>query len=274
LVKDSEGTLVGEVESRLEDLFGGGDEVPGAGGNEGESGEFFVREGVGVYAGDEKGDFPSGEPDDSPEFIEDADFLDDSKTLRYLESVVLSIDWEISDETMGELIAEAERLKGIYGHDKTLVILFQLLGSVGKYLKSNKGGAHPDSISLLNSIYATLEKVILSKGMTDAERKRELFVQVNKFKQLKEEIRLTKGGAGKRRKVSSPGIPEPLTREVVKEAVIEEESRKAIREAASSDVGHMLPHEAFAFALEEIKEVIKAEFKALRAELKLWRDGQ
>jgi len=92
LVKDSEGTLVGEVESRLEDLFGGGDEVPGAGGNEGESGEFFVREGVGVYAGDEKGDFPSGEPDDSPEFIEDADFLDDSKTLRYLESVVLSIE--------------------------------------------------------------------------------------------------------------------------------------------------------------------------------------
>jgi hypothetical protein len=36
----------------------------------------------------------------------------------------------------------------------------------------------------------------------------------------------------------------------------------------------MLPHEAFAFALEEIKEVIKVEFKALRAELKLWRDGE
>ncbi|MBE9571889.1 MAG: hypothetical protein IMF11_14765, partial [Proteobacteria bacterium] len=40
------------------------------------------------------------------------------------------------------------------------------------------------------------------------------------------------------------------------------------------DMNRMAPHEAFAYALEEIKQMIKAEFKALRAELKLWREGQ
>ena len=38
-------------------------------------------------------------------------------------------------------------------------------------------------------------------------------------------------------------------------------------------MSRMLPHEAFVFALEEIREVIKAEFKVLRAELRLWREG-
>ena len=39
-------------------------------------------------------------------------------------------------------------------------------------------------------------------------------------------------------------------------------------------MNRMAPHEAFAYALEEIKQMIKAEFKSLRAELKLWREGQ
>jgi len=36
----------------------------------------------------------------------------------------------------------------------------------------------------------------------------------------------------------------------------------------------MPPHEAFAYALEEIKDVIRAEFRALRAEIKLWRESK
>ncbi|MBN2244839.1 MAG: hypothetical protein JW755_03235, partial [Candidatus Aminicenantes bacterium] len=45
-------------------------------------------------------------------------------------------------------------------------------------------------------------------------------------------------------------------------------------DAELADVKEVSPHEAFAFALDEIKQVIKAEFKALRAELKLWRESK
>jgi Flp pilus assembly protein TadB len=40
------------------------------------------------------------------------------------------------------------------------------------------------------------------------------------------------------------------------------------------DFAGMPPHEAFAYALEEIKNLIQAEFRALRAEIKLWRESK
>jgi hypothetical protein len=50
-------------------------------------------------------------------------------------------------------------------------------------------------------------------------------------------------------------------------------SEAAAPSPAQPGASEMTPHEAFAFALEEIKKTIKAEFEALRAEIKLWRQG-
>jgi len=280
LVNNNDDIVTDEVESRLKDLFGDGDESPSFEGNSGESGKAPVRELEELTAVsddiDKKDNLTPGESGDSPEFTEDKDDHDDS-ALRYLKAIVLSIDWEINDETMKGLIDETDRLKDVYEDDRTFVLLFQLLGSVGKYIKTNKAGAHPDSITLLNSIYASLEKVVLSESMTEAARKKELFGQLKKFKQLKERIGLTKEGTAKKKKVTSHGIPAAKTGERSKGAGLQEESRpggETVQEVVRSDMSRMLPHEAFAFALEEIKEVIKVEFKALRAELKLWRDGE
>ena len=43
---------------------------------------------------------------------------------------------------------------------------------------------------------------------------------------------------------------------------------------AEARFAEMSPHEAFAYALEEIKDVIRAEFRAVRAEIKLWRESK
>ena len=47
-----------------------------------------------------------------------------------------------------------------------------------------------------------------------------------------------------------------------------------IDEAPAAEIEDVSPHEAFSYALMEIKRTIKAEFEALRAELKLWRQGR
>jgi hypothetical protein len=280
LVNNNDGAVTDEVESRLKDLFGDGDESPSFMGKSGESDKAPVRELEEIYAVaddmDGKDNLTSGESDDASGFFEDKDDLDDSE-LRHLKAIVLSIDWEINDETMKELIDEADKLKDGYKNDRTLVLLFQLLGSVGKYIKTNKALAHPDSIKLLNSIYSSFERIVLSKGMTEASRKKELFAQVTKFKQLKEQIGLTREGIAKKKGISSRSIPAALSAARSKDRVFKEESRpggEIVEEVVRSDMNRMLPHEAFAFALEEIKEVIKVEFKALRAELKLWRNGK
>ena len=251
MVSNNNGNVTDEVESRLKDLFGDSDESPAFGGNSGESGKSTVREPEEVSEGE--GD--SGAHEDYP--------------LRKLEAVVLSVDWEISDEIMNDLIEEVDGLKNTYKDDKNILLFLQLLGSVGKHIKTNKAEAHPDSITLLNSTFYSLEKVMLSKEMTEAKKKKALLVQVKKFKQLKEAIGRTK--------TPSPGIFRPSTGEGMKDTGLQDETGpggETMQEKVRSDMGRTLPHEAFAFALEEIKEVIKAEFKALRAELKLWREGQ
>lgn len=206
-----DGAVADEVESRLEDLFG-------------ESGEsaVFVEE--------------DGANEDSP--------------LRGLKTTLLSIDWEISDEVMTALIKEVGRLEGTYKDDKTLLLFLRLLGSVGKYIKTNKANAHPDAIKLLNSVYNSMEKVVLSEGITEAQKKQTLVTQVKEFKKLKEEIALGKADAA------------------------EEKEVKPVEERMPPEASRMPPHEAFVYALEEIKQVINAEFRALRAELKLWREGE
>ena len=131
--------------------------------------------------------------------------------LEELGAVVLSLDWEISDEIMNHLFEKIASLKRTYKNDKNNLLFLQMLDSIAKYIKVNKVEAHPDSIKVLNSISAGLARVVLSKGMTEAAKKKILLTRVAEFKRLKEQIALTKGDAAK--KEPSPGSDEPPTGE-------------------------------------------------------------
>jgi len=112
--------------------------------------------------------------------------------LTNLNAILLSIEWEITDEILTGLMAEIERLKDIYQDDKILFSFLQLHGSVGKYINTKKVTAHPDSIKLLHSVYYGLEKVVQTPEMSEAEKKRLLSDEVEKFKALKEQILIAK----------------------------------------------------------------------------------
>ncbi len=189
--------------------------------------------------------------------IEDSTHLEDSP-LRDLKATVLSIDWEITDDTMASLLKEIGRLKEAYKNDQILVLFLKLLESVGKYIKMSKAGAHPDAIKLFNWVYNAFEKVAVSEDMTDAERKEILFGEIDRFKKVKEQIAVRKVGLATK-----------------KPSVAKKEEREAmVKEDKPRDMRQVPPHEAFVYALDEIRGVIHAEFRALRAELKLWMKGQ
>ena len=223
----SHGNVTDEVESRLADLF--------------------------------------GESEENPAFMEDSSIPEDFP-LKGLKTTLLSVDWEISDEVMTTLVEEIAKLEDTYNDDKTLLLFLRLLGSVGKYIKANKANTHPGAIKLLNSVYNSLESVLLSEEITDEEKRQTLLVQVKEFKKLKEQIALQKADALKEREAKPPEEIKTVVGEQEEDAAIVEESRPP-------DMSRMPPHEAFVYALEEIKQVINAEFRALRAELKLWREG-
>jgi hypothetical protein len=206
-------------------------------------------------------DIFGAEEEDQQAFLESGPLAQDSP-LRNLKGVVLSIDWEITDAIMDSFLEEIERLQAVYEGDKIAGMFLQLLGSVGKHIRSQKARAHPDAIRVLNSVYNCFEKVLLDPEMPEGEKRKWLYGEVNRFKQLKEEI-----ARGRAREAPKP-VPQPPAAD---EPTAPEAEEPPVRQA---DLSGMPPHEAFAYALEEIKQVIKAEFQALRAELRLWREGR
>jgi hypothetical protein len=211
--------------------------------------------------------------EDSPEATEEQVKLREHP-LKGLKAILLSIDWEITDRTMESLLNEIKNVEYIYGEDKIILTFLQLLGSIGRYVKANKGRAHPNATRVINSVYDALEKVALTEGMSRAEKEKRLLEEVANFKKLKEQVGLRK--VEKKEpvvfEVTPPPPPAPVEKAFTAAGPAREETQAETRPDSRST--EMAPHEAFAYALEEIKNVIQSEFRALRAEIKLWRDSK
>jgi hypothetical protein len=196
--------------------------------------------------------------------------------LKGLKAVLLSIDWEITDSTMDSLLNEIKNVEYVYSEDKIILTFLQLLGSIGRYVKANKGKAHPDATRVINSVYEALEKVALTEGMPRALKEKRLLEEVGKFKKLKEQVVLRK--VEKKEPAVSEERPAPAPAPERREIAAEEnpapEEARAETPAEEARLAEMPPHEAFAYALEEIRSMIQAEFRALRAEIKLWRESK
>jgi hypothetical protein len=218
--------LKSEVESRLDNLF---EEKTGSSETEASSGEFSL----------------------SP--------------LKPLKAIILSIDWEITDDIMANLLAELKRLENVFRDEKIPLTFLQILTSIGKYIKLNKGNAHPRAAELMDSAYKALEKVVMSEGMAREEKEKLLLSEITKFKQLKDEIALRRAKRKDEKPVVGVSVP------ALDQSTPAEEGEKPW---VRPDLAQMPAHEAFATAVEEIKDIIKAEFKALRAEIRLWRGSE
>jgi len=185
--------------------------------------------------------------------------------LKPLKAILLAVDWEITDETLASLRREVKRLEEIYSEEKIPFTLLQILASIGNYVRLNKGKAHPSAIKLINSAYLALEKTVTTHGMTQQEKERLLLTEVAKFKKLKEEIAVRRES---REEESSDEVVMPRVTELSSSpAEVEERS-------PGRAVSQIAPHEAFAIAVEEIKDLVRAEFKVLRAEIRLWRNSK
>jgi len=198
--------------------------------------------------------------------------------LKNLKAVLLSIDWEITDSTMDSLLNEIKNVEYVYSEDKILLTFLQLLGSIGRYVKANKGRAHPEATRVINSVYEALEKVALTEGMSRPEKEKMLLEEVAKFKKLKEQVVLRKAEKKEPEVVEvSPAPPAPSPEpspERERIPATEIPAREESEPEPRAEARFAAPHEAFAYALEEIKDVIRAEFRALRAEIKLWRESK
>lgn len=224
-----------ELESRLDDLFGADDHA------------------AEVLKTDEP-------PEDYP--------------LAELKSLVLSIDWEITDEVLEKFLGQIKQLKTKYRKDKTIFMFLQILGSLGVYIKTHRGKAHPKTFKILNSVFSKLDAVALSKTMKESEKKKILSVELKKFNALKSQISQSKPAVRRKKAPPTPENKKAPTQKPAEDVVVVEPGKPrklAKKERAESETDHLIPADALADAVREIKKYMQAEFKALREELILMR---
>lgn len=255
--------------------------------------------------------------------------------LKDLKSIVLSIEWEISEPVLEKFDDEVSRLNDVYASDRTIIGFLRILRFLGRYIRVKGADADAASVRMLLEVYDNLESVLLSADMGKKVKSARLLENIKKYKEWVANIELapveiegkaeevppqvmldtpppqammetappqnevevnvpswSEEGEGEY-VIAEPPIlarKEPFletaiplgedTKEVtsiveIAASVPQEEGKKeALHPAVTTVSGEMTPHEAFALALEEIKKMIQAELSALRAELKMWRQGQ
>ena len=133
------------------------------------------------------------------------DFLDDSTpgtsagepavSLEKLKSVVLSIDWEITESCLTDLIQETDALLPRFHEDRIPHALLRMLRAVGRYIRRHKAQAHPDAIKRVMSVFAGLEKINGDPQMTDDTKKEIVAKEIAAFKKLKLQVEKQYGTA-------------------------------------------------------------------------------
>jgi hypothetical protein len=197
----------------------------------------------------------------------------DDYPLAELKNLVLSIDWEITDEALADFLAQVDSLKGTYKNEKIVLTFLQLLGSLGVYIKTNRGNAHPKTFKILNSVFSRLEEVVRSANMTVAEKKKLLRTEMNKYKQLRNQVSKKKAAKVVRKEIiSAPKELESLIK-APRQKEAARSGRKVTEKAASKSrepVSDALQSIAnLAEAVEELKKFIHSELKALKQELRI-----
>jgi len=133
---------------------------------------------------------------DDSYYTEEVDLFEfstsDESPISKLKSLILSIDWEITDEVLQQFNEELIDLKAIWSGEKINLVYVQALEKISKYIYQFKADSHPNSIKLLLTLYYNLEKIVSSGDLTEQDKKKLLLDDVKKFEKLKRHISLQK----------------------------------------------------------------------------------
>ena len=175
--------------------------------------------------------------------------------LEKLKSAVLSIDWEITDQCLFDLINETEALLPVYQKDQITHALLRMLCALARYIQKRKAQAHQDAIKRVMSVFASIESLVGNEQLNETDKKRLVAKEILAFKKLKEQVET------QRKSMFSPAAK---TQEALK----------------SSDVSSLLENQQFKKVMSEVEErlnaqvgKLKSQLESLQKELDLLRKG-
>jgi len=114
--------------------------------------------------------------------------------LDNLNAILLSLDWEITDELINSYLSEITNLTTKYGSDKFCDYFFRILDNLAKYIKKNYGAADPESVYMMQSIHQSLELIFLNSDLSEIQKKKVFYKEYNRYLKFKQKVSLKKAG--------------------------------------------------------------------------------
>ena len=84
-------------------------------------------------------------------------------SLASLRNIIMSLEWEVTDDHLGDLMRELSRLQRAYIKNDQLQKLFRLLFHLGRYIKVHKSDTDPYIFKMLFRAYNVLAKIVSGK---------------------------------------------------------------------------------------------------------------
>ncbi len=148
-----------------------------------------------------------------------------SVSIEKLKSVVLSIDWEITEECLSDLIDETDALLPHFEKDRYSHSLMRMLKAVGRYIRKRKAQAHPSAIKKIMSVFSSIEKLTGDADMDEESKKQIVAKEIAGFKTLKEQVEKQGGTGEKPTGPSSPSSQGVIESEALEQAINAVENR-------------------------------------------------
>jgi hypothetical protein len=112
--------------------------------------------------------------------------------LDELRGLMFALDREFSDATISAINLEVMQLKRSYTNDTQVLVLLKIMSLVTGYMKLKKANIHPETNSLLNSVFRCMENVIENKGLSANEKRTLVEREINNFNKFK--VKISSGG--------------------------------------------------------------------------------
>ncbi|MDL2286235.1 hypothetical protein LJC24_02185 [Desulfococcaceae bacterium OttesenSCG-928-F15] len=148
--------------------------------------------------------------------------------VEILNALLLSIDWEVEDKTLGRYLEKIHQIRSAHLEDKVIVHFFQMLDSLGRYLRSRKVRAHPETIRIMQEIQAGLGQILDTKRELSEDEKRALLkIAYKRFQTFKDLISAApQGKAGK----AQNGAEKAMSPSSSNEMILQDMIRNIVRE--------------------------------------------
>jgi len=124
-------------------------------------------------------------------YVDLFEYTDEEESpISRLKTLMLSIEWEITDEVLINFNDELLQAQRTWAGDTVKLVYIQALQKISKYIYQKKSEAHHNAMKVLLAFFYDLGKIVLDTKISEQEKEEILLGDVKKFERLKQQIGL------------------------------------------------------------------------------------